>query len=91
MILGRRSRGVKGGEKMGIKKVGRLYDGRRDRPVAWWQMECRDTREPEGRMSGRRWRVEGTNERFAPKLHGEEPTKQPDRIRPAPNVSKPAI
>jgi len=22
----------------GRKKMGRLYDGRRDRPVAWWQI-----------------------------------------------------
>jgi hypothetical protein len=25
--------------EIGIKKMGRLYDGRRDRPVAWWQTE----------------------------------------------------
>jgi hypothetical protein len=24
-------------QKMKSKKMGRLYDGRRDRPVAWWQ------------------------------------------------------
>jgi hypothetical protein len=29
--------GQSGSGQVGTKKVGRLYDGRRDRPVAWWQ------------------------------------------------------
>jgi hypothetical protein len=29
--------------KLGAKKMGRLYDGRRDRPVAWWQIELSST------------------------------------------------